>query len=229
MSDSDLVQPNNLPVIGEYPWVTTEAQALLDLTRELIAKVERLEAAAAQPVIAIEPSPGHTFGLGVPLITANPITDPERHRAECAEQRLAALRADYKVAIREVDALQAEVKQLQAQNKNWQRSLVACNNNYRDLEAENTDRHKRLEQLEALLTTEQHLTVVLTKDSMSLREEKDKSDAMCEQMRGELQVLEAWQRGNIAAVARSLKQPECPVCLDQAVKRLTEIEGDSDA
>jgi hypothetical protein len=58
-----------------------------------------------------------------------------------------------------------------------------------------------------------------------LREEKDKSDAMCEQMRSELQVLEAWQRGQIVAVAKSLKKPECPVCLDQAIKRLT---GDSD-
>ncbi len=45
MSDADLVQPNNLPVIGEYPWVTTEAQALLGLTRELIAEVKRMKAA----------------------------------------------------------------------------------------------------------------------------------------------------------------------------------------
>lgn len=57
------------------------------------------------------------------------------------------------------------------------------------------------------LATEKHLTTVLTKDSESLREQ--------------IVVLEAWQRGQISAAVKSQKYgTECPVCLDQAAKKL---------
>ena len=50
MGDADLAQRNNLPNIGEYPWDTLEAQALLDLAHELIAEVKRLEEAAKEQI-----------------------------------------------------------------------------------------------------------------------------------------------------------------------------------
>ena len=65
-----------------------------------------------------------------------------------------------------------------------------------------------IERLEALLTTEQHLTVVLTKDAESLREQ--------------ITVLESWQRGQIAVAVKCQKErTECPVCLDQAARSMS--------
>ena len=92
----------------------------------------------------------------------------------------------------------AEVERLEADQEHWRKGValiasvfgmkyLACVAIYERV----LEQTAKVERMEAKLSTEQHLTAVLTKDTESLR--------------AELVILEAWQRGNIAAAIRADK------------------------